>query len=121
MAEASNTERREPKTRDGAARRTRANTHGSRSKTQAKSPSKLTPFIIAGASVGVAALAALALAANHNRRRPRRAKPEEPSFIGTLLRTTALSAARVLTTHLVQNKLLPNLPASIRSSDEAAL
>lgn len=110
MSETSNGVRRETKTREGGqSRRTRSS--AARSRTQPKqttaATSSLTPFIIAGASVGVAAIAALALASRRTRRR--RVKSEGPSFIGTLLRTTALSAARVLTTHLIQNKLAPTL------------
>lgn len=124
MAETSNSERREPKSRQtSAGRRTRAGVAGVRGKTQAKQSeaSRLTPLVIAGASVGVAAIAALALAAAKNRKRSRRAKPEGPSFVGTLVRTTAISAARVLTTHFIQSKFAPHLPASAHHAHESAV
>jgi hypothetical protein len=117
MSETSNGVRRETKTREGGqSRKTRSGAGRSRTKQTTAATSPLTPFIIAGASVGVAAIAALALASRRTRRR--NVKPEGPSFLGTLLRTTAISAARVLTTHLIQNKLAPILSGPARASDD---
>lgn len=61
-------------------------------------------MLIAGGAIGVAVVAAVAIAAMRERK-PRRKRSSEPSFLGTLVRTTLISAARVLTTQLVERKV----------------